>query len=142
MREQDFENRIIIVARRDIESWQSLNAISHIAAYFGKMLGERLVTGDNFETKDEKIFPRNSQYPIILKSTSSEVDLKKFLEEVRESGVLYHAFIREMIDHTSDEDLQAALSLKNENEVEILAVGIYCGNEQASKLTKKFSLWK
>jgi hypothetical protein len=47
-----------------------------------------------------------------------------------------------MIDHTSDADLQAALSVKNESEIELLAIGIYCGNELASQLTKKFSLWK
>lgn len=139
---QDFSQRIIIIVRRDIEPWQIANTIGHIAAYLGNKMKVSFDTGDYFVTKDEINHPRNSQYPIIIKSTQSNEQLRNLFIKVRETNFLHHAFIKEMIDHTNDMDLQNALTNKYHHEIEYLGVGIFGPNEEVNQLTKKFSLHK
>ncbi len=142
MSEQDFTKRLTIVVRKDIEGWQAANAIAHIAAYLGNRLGEDFDTGDAFIAADGVAFPRNSQYPIILKSADSSEALHEALSEARKEGVLYLAFARNMIDHSDDRELEESLRAKPSGEIELLGLGVFGENEQIKALTKPFGLWK
>jgi hypothetical protein len=139
---QDFNQRIVVVVRKDLPGWQMANAVAHVSAYLGNKLAEQFGTGEFFTTKDGKDLPRNSQYPIIIKSADSGEQLKPLFEEVQTSGMVRLAFIREMIDFESDDELQAAVGQKNVSDIELLAVGIFGENEEVKRLTKKFGLWK
>ena len=139
--QQDFSKRFVIVARNDVEPWQAVNTITHIAAKLGREV-EQFDTGDSFTTKDGFSIPRNSQYPIIVLAANASEDLRSLLVEVRSAQLPYLAFIREMIDFTDDEKLQEAVAQKDESELEYLGVGMFGNNEELKKLTKKFKLWK
>lgn len=139
---QDFENRIILVIRSNLEGWQIANTIAHISAYIGNQLKERFGTGEFFTTKDNVNHPRNSQYPIIVKRAKSNGQLHNLMQKIRMEGILYHSFIREMIIHTADADLQESLEKKNGTEVEYLGIGMFGPNDTVNVLTKKFGLWK
>ncbi len=139
--EQDFSSKIILVVRKDLEAWQIANTIGHISAYLGKELTDKFDTGETFVSKDGVNYPRNSQYPIIIKRAKSNEQLHNLMEKVREASVLYHCFIREMIEHKNDSDLQNALNNKTDTEVEYLGVGVFGKIEEVEKLTKKFGLW-
>lgn len=139
---QDFSRRIVLVVRNDLEPWQVANTIGHIGAFIGNQLKETFGTGEYFVTKDEFKHPRNSQYPIIIKRAKSNEQLQNLIKKVRDSDVLYHGFIREMIKHTNDEDLQADLNLKSDSDIEYLGIGIFGENQTLDKLTKKFGLWQ
>jgi hypothetical protein len=139
---QDFEKRIILVIRNDIEGWQIANTIAHISAYLGNRLGNDFGTGVFFSTKDSVHHPRNSQYPIIIKRSKSNEQLQNLMQKMRKSEILYHGFIREMIDHTDDADLQKSLGQKNDGKVEYLGIGIFGPNGTVNRLTKKFGLWE
>ena len=142
MTDQDFSRRLVILVRKDMLGWQVLNAVAHISAYIGHKLEDLFDTGEIFVTADQKEFPRNSQYPIIIKGIESNQQLHSVLREAREQGLLYHAFVREMIETTSDEEIQNSLASKPEKDVVILAIGIFGLNDKVGGLTKKFSLWK
>jgi hypothetical protein len=139
---QDFSRRMIIVVRKDVEGWQAMNAVAHSAAYFGNRLRERFDTGEFFVAKDNVRYPRNSQYPIIIKRANSNEQLQNLLQKVRATNIAHHAFIREMLDFEDDVQLQTALSQKSDDAVELLGVGIFGENEIAQQLTKKFGLWE
>lgn len=139
---QDFSKRLIIVARKDLPGWQMANAITHVAAFVGNKLGGSFGTGEYFVSKDGVKFPRNSQYPIIIKWAGSDEQLKNLYEKVKGTNVLHHVFIREMIDHTNDAELQTALEQKDVKAIEFLALGVFGPNDEASTLTKKFGLWE
>lgn len=142
MIDQDFSRRIVLVIRNDLEPWQVANTIGHISAFIGNQLKETFGTGEYFVTKNGLKHPRNSQYPIIIKRAKNNEQLQNLMKKVRESDVLYHGFIREMIKHTNDEDLQADLNLKSDSDIEYLGIGIFGENETLDKLTKKFGLWQ
>jgi hypothetical protein len=138
---QDFSRRMAIVVRKDIEPWQATNTIAHIAAKLGRA-AEQFETGESFITNEGFAIPRNSQYPIIVFQTEGAEKLRSLLTEIRANNLPYLAYIREMIDFESDEELQAAVGQKKESELEYLGVGAFGDNDLLKKLTKKFSLWK
>lgn len=138
---QDFTKKIVIVVNKVLEPWQITNAISHVSAYIGNKLQEKFVTGETFITEDGKNHPRNSQYPIVV-LTAKPGQMSNFITAVRESGLLYHGFIREMIETTNDEEIAQRLQNKKDTEIEYLAIGLFGDNEKVNVLTKKFSLFK
>lgn len=142
MTSQDFSKRLVIVVRKDLLGWEVANTIAHIAAYVGNQLTDSFGTGDTFVTKDEKEYPRNSQYPIIIKRANSSEQLQNVLAKARETGTLHHAFIREMIETSDDTEIEAMLAAKVDSEVELLGIGVFGLHDDMNALTKKFGLWE
>lgn len=142
MKEQDFSKRLTIVVRRDLESWQVANTIAHISAYIGNVLRDDFGTGDFFVSSDGVSFPRNTQYPIIIKSADSDAQLKNLYTHVSNAKLIHHVFFREMIETTDDAEIEKLLQEKEGSEVEFLGIGVFGGHEDILALTKKFSLWK
>ena len=139
---QDFNHRISIVVNKELPSWQVLNSVAHVSAYFGHKLEDRFDTGENFTSSDDVIFPRNSQFPIIVLSASPE-ELPDFVQKVRaQNEVQSMFFIKEMIETTNDEEIIKILSKKTSLNVEVLGVGIFGTNQQVKDLTQGFKLWK
>src|SRR6185312_7050178 len=118
---QDFSQKIVIVVREDLPSWQVMNTIAHVSGYLGNKINTFL-SGDNFVTKDGQNHPRNSQYAIIILK-NSEKGLRRFMQRVRQSGLLYHGFIREMIETTDDGEIQSLLSQQKDGDIEYLGIG-------------------
>ena len=143
--EQDFNNKIIIVVNRELELWQISNTIAHISAYIGNILTDKFSTGESFITKDEIKYPRNSQYPIVILSAKSG-QMSNFMSTVKKSAedknLLWHGFLREMLDMSKDSDIQELLNNKNESDLEYLGIGLFGNSDILKKLTTKFSLFK
>lgn len=139
---QDFDQRISIVVSNELPTWQVLNVVGHISAYFGNQLRDNFWTGEYFEAKDGVRFPRNSQYPIIILGGTS-AQLQKFATTVRDQDQLQSAFfIREMLETIDDRLIVEALAHKNSTEVDIFGVGVFGPNAVVKAATKPFSLWK
>lgn len=141
--EQDFSNRISIVIDKSLPSWQSMNALAHISANFGKYLGigGNFDTGDSFVTKEGFAIPRNTQYAIIIFETDYDT-LQQFARESRSfKDVKQMYFIREMIETSSDEEILCSVSTKNFEDVDFLGVGLFGDNALLKSYTKKFKLW-
>jgi hypothetical protein len=139
---QDFSRRMVIIVRKDIEAWQITNTISHCAAYLGNKMDTPFDTGTYFDSKDTVSLPRNSQYPIITKVAHTSDDLYDLFQNVKSSKILHIAFIKDMIDHSDDEELKKEISQKNAHDLDYLGIGIFGDNDEIKALTKKFSLYK
>ncbi len=138
---QDFDKKLVIVVNNDLEKWQQMNTVEHIAAYLGNKLGKNFATGENFVTKDKKNHPRNSQYAIVSLSAKPG-QMQNLMETVRESGLTYHGFIKEMIETTDDAEIIKILAEKEDKDIEYLGIGVFGNKEKVDMLTKKFSLLK
>ncbi|MBP9719074.1 MAG: lysine--tRNA ligase [Candidatus Levybacteria bacterium] len=137
---QDFSKRFVVVLNKELPSWQAMNALGHMSAFLGNKMDESFDTGEAFIAKDST-YPRNSQYPIIVASAKPG-QLANLLDKVKTSGLLYHVFIREMIETTNDKEIEMILATKESKDIEILGIGIFGPNEAVEKLTKNYSLWK
>ena len=138
---QDFTRKMVIVINRDLPSWRAMNTVAHISGYISHKIVERFDTGEYFVTKDTINHPRNSQYQIIILSAKPG-QMKNCMEKVRASGLLYHGFIREMIETNDDNEIQKILDNKMDQEIEYLGIGVFGENEKVDALTKNYSLWK
>jgi hypothetical protein len=141
MDKQDFTKKIVVVVNKELELWQVLNTVAHISAYIGHKLGPNFGTGQYFVTMDKLNHPRNSQYPIII-LRAKPLQLTNLVLKVRESKLLYHGFIKEMIETTDDQEIETILGNKNDINIEYLGVGIYGSIEEIDKLTKNYQLWR
>ncbi len=141
MIDQDFTKRMTVVLDKKLESWQLLNTVGHIAAFLGNKMPDKFATGDFFATADGIEYPRNSQYPLIALSATQE-ELKQLMGTIRNSGLLYVAYIPEMIEYTDDERLMEKVSKKSDEELEYLGIGIFGDNEKVKELTGGFKLWR
>lgn len=141
MIDQDFTKKMSVVLDKDLKSWQLLNTIGHLAAFLGNKMKEKFVTGDFFSTSDGVEYPRNSQYPLIALSATQE-ELKEFIKNVKMSGLLYVAYIPEMVEYTDDKRLIEKVSQKKDQDLHFLGIGIFGDNEKVKELTAGFKLWK
>ncbi len=138
---QDFSKKMTIVLREDVASWQMTNTLGHIAAYLGNKMSEPFDTGEYFVSKDNLKFPRNSQFPIVtLKATAEEI--KNLASKLRETNLLWIAYVQEMVDLGDDEELTKVLATKNSDIMDILGLGIFGPKEELKTLTSTFKLWK
>lgn len=138
--QQDFSKRFVIVLNKELPSWQAMNAVGHMSAFLGNKMPDAFDTGKTFMAKDFE-YPRNSQYPIII-LCAKPGQLQTLLEKIKDTDVLYHAFIKEMIETTNDLEIEQTLQTKESKDIELLGVGIFGTNEEVEKLTKNYSLWK
>lgn len=138
---QDFTKKIAIVLNKNIQGWQAINAVSHIAGYIGNKIQNGFTTGADFMAKDNTTYPRNSQYPIIALA-GEEKDIKALARKAKEAGLLYHIFIKEMIETTDDSKIIKILLEKTDKDVEYFGIGIFGTKEEVTALTKNFNLWK
>ncbi|MBI2984495.1 MAG: DUF2000 family protein [Candidatus Kerfeldbacteria bacterium] len=138
---QDFDHRLTIVARPDLPSWQSMNAVAHVAAYLGHQMTDRFDTGEWFVTKDGIRLPRNTQYAIIILRADRQ-RVNDFLEPAQEHDLIHLGLVRDMIDTTNDQEIEIILSHKSATDVEYLAVGAFAPNDRLKKITFGLALWK
>lgn len=139
--QQDFSRKMVIVVDKKLLQWQALNAVGHISAYLGNKMSAQFDTGESFDTNDAVKHPRNTQYPIII-FAAKQGQLSNLARKARNSGFLYHGFIKEMLQTNNDEEIVKLLIKKTEREIEYLGIGIFGENDKVDKLTKNFSLWK
>lgn len=137
---QDFNHRIAIVVRQDLPSWQAMNTVAHISGYLGSKI-ETFLSDENFVTQDGIVHPRNSQYAIVI-LRAEQGAFPRLMRKVRSSGLLYHGFIREMIETTDDTEIQGIVEKKRDSDIEYLGIGVFGSNEQVRELTQGYSLWK
>jgi hypothetical protein len=140
-KKQDFGQKAVIVVNKELETWQVLNTVAHISAYIGHKLEDKFSTGENFVTQDGANHPRNSQYAIVI-LRAKPGQLPNLMAKVRGSGLLYHGFIREMIDTTDDAEIIKILAKKQDQEIEYLGVGVFGPKEKVDNLTKNYQLWR
>jgi hypothetical protein len=138
---QDFSKKIVVVVNKELEQWQIINTVAHIAAYIGNQLGDSFGTAENFVTKDGLNHPRNSQYAIIT-LRAKPLQLPHLMLKARQSGLLYHGFIQEMIDTTDDQEIATILKDKVDADIVYLGVGLFGPKDQVDSLTKSYQLWR
>ena len=93
-----------------------------------------------FETKDNKKYPRNSQYPIVIKVASSK-ELSGLYDAVEKANITHHGFIKEMIETTNDKKIETILAEKTDDDIVLYGVGVFGNDKEVTVLTDHYELW-
>jgi lysyl-tRNA synthetase class 2 len=136
---QDFTKRMVLVVNENIQDWQVANASSHMSAYLGRKIGH-FDTGEFFETKNNKKYPRNSQYPIVIKVASPE-ELRGLYDAAEKTNITHHGFIKEMIETTNDKKIETILAEKTDDDIVLYGVGVFGNDKEVTVLTDHYELW-
>lgn len=139
--EQDFNRKITICVRKDLPEWQVLNTVAHISGYLSNKMGKSFATGDFFTTADGINIPRNSQYGMVILE-ATEQKLKNLLTKASTSDVRVMPYIRQMIDHGDDSELEKEIAQLQFSELEYLGVGLFGNKDAVQALTKNYRLWR
>jgi len=135
-----FENKLVAIINKDLESGVALNALAHMSIGLGAQLGKNILRLNDYKDGQDNIYPNISQIPfIILNGKSSEI--RKTVISARELSIAHGIFLDTMTGGTYVEQLERTEASMEE------ALKYYgcvlCGEwELVTQLTRKFSLFK
>ncbi|MBM3468150.1 MAG: DUF2000 domain-containing protein [Alphaproteobacteria bacterium] len=135
-----FENKLVAILNKDIETGVALNALAHMSLGLGSEVGKPLLRLDDYIDANGFNYPNISQIPfIILRGKSNEI--RKTVSQARESKILNGVFLNTMTGGTYKEQLERT-SGTSEDALVYYGCVLFGKWELVSELTRKFSLWR
>jgi len=133
--------KIVCVVSDNLETWQVMNVIGHLAISLGAnkdrdLMGQSiLIDASNVEHKGI------ARYGFIIKK-GNKASIREALgfSKVNKNIVTFD-FPREMIDTSHDDELIDLVSKKEEKDFEYLGAIFYGTSIEVNLLTKHFPLW-
>ncbi len=135
-----FENKLVAILNKNIETGVALNALGHMSLGLGADIGREMLRLDTYEDADMNKYPDISQIPfIILRAKPNEI--RKTVEEARKLDLKYTVFLDTMTRGTYLEQLERTKNSKIETLIFYGCV-LFGPWDVVTEITKKFSLWK
>lgn len=135
-----FENKLVAILNKDIETGVAMNALAHMAIGLGAHLGKDPLHLETYRDANTNPYPNISRLPfIILRAKSNEI--RKTVMQAREDKIEHTVFLNTMTGGTYLEQIEKT---QNSPEEALIFYGcvIFGSWEEVSRITKKFSLWK
>jgi len=135
-----FENKIVAVINKDIDTGVAMNALAHMTIGLGAQLDNERLRLNDYVDKDGNVYPNISQIPfIILRGKSSEI--KKTVIAAQEQGIQVGVFTDTMTGGGYQEQLDRTLQTPQEQLVFYGAV-LFGPWDAVSQITKRLSIYK
>ena len=135
-----FENKLVALVNKEIETGVAMNAIAHMTIGLGTQLNTELLRLNDYKDKGGNVYPNISQMPfMILRGKSSEI--RKAVTQAKEEKMLFSVFTDTMTGGTYQEQLDNTLQTPEEQLIYYGAV-LFGPWDQVSQITKRFSLYK
>lgn len=138
----EYKNRkIVCIVSDNLETWQAMNVIGHLAISLGANKDEGLM-GREILTDASGINHRGiARYGFIIKK-GNPASIREVLRGSRENkNIISLDFPREMLDTSHDDELSDWVSKKQEEDFEYLGAIFYGPSTDINLLTKTFPLW-
>jgi len=135
------ERKIVCVISDNLETWQAMNVIGHLAVGLGankdnELMG-RAVLKDASSINHKGI----ARYGFIIKK-GDVAAIREAVEISRKiESITVLDFPREMLDTSHDDELSDWISKKDEKDFEYLGAIFYGPSSEVDPLTKNFPLW-
>lgn len=135
-----FENKLVAIVNKDIETGVAMNAIAHMTIGLGAQLDNTQLRLDNYQDNHGNTYPNISQIPfIILRGKSGEI--RKTVQAAKEHTIQFGAFLNTMTGGGYQEQLANTLE-KSEDQLIYYGAVLFGPWEIVSQITKKLSLYK
>ena len=134
-----FENKLVAVINKKIETGVAMNALAHMAIGLGSQLNSEMLQLNDYKDKNSNIYPNISQMPfIILRGKTGEI--RKVVKNAKNHDIKFSIFTNTMTGGTYQEQLENTL---NTPEEEIIYYGAILFGEwnTINDITKKLSLY-
>jgi hypothetical protein len=135
--------KFVVALNKTLESGVAINAGVHMALGLVPLATDeqrQQMKFIDYKDGDQQLHRSISALPaIIMRGTNG--DLKRFLKDVKEAGLLYVDFIETMTGGTYLDQLERTLHVSQENII-YYGVAVFGKKEVVDTLTKRLSLWK
>lgn len=132
----EFDTKIKIVLRNDLEAWQELNVTAFLISGIAgtqNIIGQPYVDGDGVE------YLPMSQQPIMIHSASGE-QMKELLKKALTKDVVLTIFTEELFNTYNDVDNRDMVSRFKTDELNLVGIGIRGKKNHVDRLLKGFEL--
>lgn len=134
--------KIVAVIAENLESWQSMNVVGHMATALGANKDSDLMGRSVLKDASGISHIGIARVGFIIKKGNS-ADIASLIREARKDiSIITVDFPKEMLDTRHDDDLADSMARAYENTFEYLGVLIYGPSIQIDALTKNFKLWR
>lgn len=134
----EFDTKIKIVLRNDLEAWQELNVTAFLMS---GIAGTQDIIGQPYRDADGMEYLPMSQQPIMLHSASGE-QMKELLKKALTKDVVISIFTEELFNTYNDEDNRAMVGRFKTEELNLVGIGIRGKKNHVDRLLKGFALHK
>ena len=135
-----FENKLVAVLNKEVESGVVLNALAHMTIGLGAAVGKDLLQLNDYRDASEQTYPNISQIPFIILRAKSN-DIRKLVNQAKEDKVLHGVFLDTMTGGTYVEQLARTANSTPETFTYYGCV-LFGDWQTVSGMTRKFSLWR
>lgn len=134
----EFDTKIKIVLRNDLEPWQELNVTAFLMS---GIAGTQDIIGQPYQDKDNVQYLPMSQQPIMIHSATSE-QMKDLLKRALTKDVVISIYTEELFKTYNDDDNREMIAQFSTKDLNLVGIGIRGKKNQVDRLTKGFELHK
>lgn len=132
----EFDTKIKIALRDDLEMWQELNVTAFLMS---GIAGTQGIIGEEYKDKDGVQYLPMSQQPVMVHAATGE-QLSALLQKAITKDVAVSIYIEELFGTFNDEDNREMVSRFKTQELNLVGVGIRGKKNQVDKLLKGLAL--
>lgn len=133
--------KIVCVVSDNLETWQAMNVVGHLAIGLGANKDENLMGRDSLFDASGINHKGIARYGFILKKGNPESIRDVLMLSKKNKNIIVLDFMKEMLDTSHDDELFDLVSKKQEEDFEYLGVIFYGPSDDINSLTKTFPLW-
>lgn len=134
----EFDTKIKIVLRYDLEMWQKLNVTAFLMSGIS---GTQSIIGQPHMDKDNVQYLPMSQQPVMLHSATGE-QMKDLLQKALTKEMVIAIYIEELFTTYNDEDNRAMVRRFKTEDLNLVGIGIRSKKNHIDRLLKGFELHK
>lgn len=134
----EFDTKIKIVLRDDLEMWQELNVTAFLMS---GIAGSQSIIGEPYLDKDGVQYLPMSQQPILIHSATKE-QLRELLQKALTKDVTMTIYTEELFKTYNDEDNRAMVANYKTDELNLVGIGMRGKKNHVDRLLKGFELHK
>lgn len=136
-----FQNKLVAVVNKQIESGTAMNALAHLCLGFGAHMGPTELHLMDYQNSEGFVYPNISKMPFIILKEKNSNKIASLLMKAKEAGIQYSVFTNTMTEGSWEDQKARTLAAKRE-EIIFYGIVLYGPKEIVTEMTKKLSLWR
>lgn len=134
----DFDTKIKVILRNDLQAWQELNVTAFLMSGIG---GTQGIIGEPYQDADGVSYLPMSRQPIMILSADGET-LREVLKKAVSRGMAVSVYTEELFDTYNDMDNRAAVSRYKTDELNLVGIAVYGAKNPLDRITKGLEMHK
>ncbi len=136
-----FQNKLVAVVNKQIETGVVMNAVAHMCLGFGAHMGSSDLHLMDYKNADGFVYSNISKMPFIILREKNSNKIANLLMKAKELGIQYSVFTNTMTEGTWEDQKARTLATKQE-EIIFYGLVLFGPKEIVTEMTKKLSLWR